>query len=137
MATLADTLADIERAMQALKPAQGRMEGLQNLPALECLAALQRRITALCEIPEVREFHRRFERVRNLLNTSIPPELIEMMRRVAEPLPVAPMPGARPSRSYDLSSSLADESLAPTPSHTQDRRLGIQHAYARKLGQGQ
>lgn len=130
------TLTDIERATQTLKHMQSRLAEMRSLPALECLTALQRRIATLGEIPEVREFHRGVERVCNLLNTPISPEVAEMIRRFAEPLPVAPMPGI-PSSRYDLSSRLAPEPLAPTPSPTQERRMGIQHAYARKLGLGQ
>lgn len=122
------TLTDIEQAVNALIQARDRLEaGLRNTPAMQSLAALQKGIATLCDIPEAREIHQKLARIHTALNTPIPPDVAEKIRRfVAEPLPVAPMPGIPPSRSYDLSSSPAAEPTAPTPSSTQERRrIGI------------
>ena len=131
------TLADIEQALNALIQARDRLAvGLQNTPAMQSLAALQKGIATLCDIPEAREIHQKLARIHTVLNTPIPPDVAEKIRRfVAEPLSVAPMPGIPSS---NLSPSLAAEAPAPMPSPTQERRrIGIQHAYARKTGRGQ
>lgn len=132
------TLTDIEQAVNTLIQARDRLEaGLRNAPAMQSLAALQKGIATLCELPAARELHQNLARIHAVLNTPIPPDVAEKIRRIAEPLPVAPMPGILPSRSYDLSSSLAAEPPVLTPSPTQERRrIGIQHAYERKLGRG-
>lgn len=134
------TLTDIEQTMNALIQARGRLEvELRSLPAIQNMAALQKGIATLCELPAARDLHQSLKRIHDLLNTSISPELVEAIRRfVSEPLPVAPIPGIPSPRSYALSSSLVAEPPAPTPSPTQERRrIGIQQAYERKLGRGQ